>query len=79
MPESVISVSNNERCMLPAFGDSHINICAFTSSLPVAVWLQNVGFCSSLDVDYEQNYNDDAVLCLLSATVCVLSEEKLNF
>jgi hypothetical protein len=53
--------------MLPAFCDSQINICAFTSSLLIVVQLQSFGFCSSLGVDFEQNYND------------VLSAEEVNY
>jgi hypothetical protein len=60
--------------MLPAFCDSQINIyTAFHSSIGA-----KLGFCSSLDADFEQKYNDVAP-CLLSVTVCLLSTEKLHY
>jgi len=63
--------------MLPAFYDSQINVCAFSSSLPIVELLQSFGFCCSLDVDFEQNNNDVAAY-LLSISVC-LSAEELNY
>ena len=68
--------------MLPAFYDSQINICAFTSSLPLVELIQSFGFCSSLDVGFEQNYNDVAPYLLSISVclfVCLLLTEELNY